>query len=356
MIKLDNISASVGNFALSDINLHLEEGKFHVLLGSTGSGKTLVLELIAGLIFPFKGEVFIQQKETTFIPPELRKIAYLPQDNALFPHKNVFENIAYGLKINKQFTHEIIQLKVAEIANHLAITHLLHRSTKGLSGGEQQRVALARALVMEKKIVLLDEPTSALHESLQEDFCLLLKELHQKFNLTILMTTHHKDSAFLVADYLHFIDNGQLQLSSSINELFNNVLPKNIAKLLGISNFLSLKPTHSDCEYYCKEIESTFRFEYLETNRLDELQIGIKPENIRIIKEEDLHLAHSNQFKVKVNNIYYKESTALVMLQELNTAFIFKMTISIYNQKKLAIEVGKILHCRIKENLIVKVS
>lgn len=355
MIRLENISLKAGNFALSNINIHLENSKFHVLLGSTGSGKTLVLELIAGLIPAETGEVFIQQNKITKYPPEQRNIAYLPQDNALFPHKNVRQNISYGLELTKKYTKYEINQKVNSIAETLSINHLLNRSTKGLSGGEQQRVALARALVMDRKILLLDEPTSALHESMQEDFCLLLKELQKKFNLTIIMTTHHKDSAFLVADFLHFIDNGALQLSSSPSQVYKSELPKNIALLLGITNFLTIKRTSITNEYFCNELQRNLTFKNI-SNHLEAFWIGIKPENIRLIKNEDVLSIHENKLKVVVEKIFLKESNALVILRDTHSNFCLKMNISIYNINKLSIELGEIMYCRIKEELITIVS
>lgn len=352
MIELRNITIKAGQFLLENVCLKAESNKFHVLLGPSGSGKTLLLETIAGLISPVSGELYLSGKAVNNVPSENRNISYLPQDNALFPHKNVFENIAFGLKLRKHFTPEVIKEKVNDIASKLNISHILNRSVVNLSGGEQQRVALARTLILNTPILLLDEPTSSLHESMQEDFCLLLKKLQKEFQITVLMTTHHKDSAFLVADNLHFIDKGTIRLSADIKSIYQSSLPKNIAHLLGVSNFFTLIPTNEKKRFVCKELNTTFTFS--KKNIENTIQcIGVKPENIRIIKEEDLHNEYPNRFLAKVEDILYKENDCLVLLKVPETSFQLKMQISIYNLNKLNITVGKILHCKIKEEFII---
>jgi ABC-type sugar transport system ATPase subunit len=351
MIELKNISIAAGKFSLKNISLQVQTGSFNVLLGPSGSGKTLLLETIAGLINPTEGIVCLFNKNVTLQPSEERNISYLPQDNALFPNKNVFENIAFGLKLNKQINKNTTLEKVEQMAHRLNIQHLLSRGVMNLSGGEQQRVALARALILNKPILLLDEPTSSLHESMQEDFCLLLKQLQKEYNLTVLMTTHHKDSAFLVAEKLHVIDSGTISLTSNTQSIYNSVLPKNIAHLLGISNFLSITKSNEINQFYCEELNI-----FLTLNNKNyyenKFTVGVKPENIRVIKDDDLHSNHPNRFIVEVEEMLFKENDALVLLKILETRFRLKMQLTIYNQKKLNIFIGKTIHCKIKEEYI----
>lgn len=207
-------------------------------LGPSGSGKTLLLETIAGLTNHTSGAILLDGKDVTTFSPEKRNLSYLPQDNTLFPHKNVFQNIAYGLTLKKKLPAQEIQHRILKIAEILEITNLLERSIANLSGGEQQRVALARALVLQNKILLLDEPTSSLHETMQENFCLMLNEIKQKFNLTVLMATHHKDSAFMLADSLHFIENGSLLFSSKTSTFFHQPIPLSVANIMGMSKYI----------------------------------------------------------------------------------------------------------------------
>lgn len=349
MIELKNINVKTGNFTLQNISLQLEAGKFQVLLGPSGSGKTILLETIAGLINPTTGCILFDGNDVTCLPPEKRELSYLPQDNALFPHKNVYENIAFGLKL-KGLSLTVINEKVSHITSTLNISHLLNRSVRNLSGGEQQRVALARALVLEKPILILDEPTSSLHETMQENFCLLLKEIQQKYNLTVLMTTHHKDSAFMLADTLHFIENGKLSLSIASSKLYNAPLPLRVAELLGITNVLTMKKISDNPEmFYCTEINTNFKLSNIPDNIPDEFQLGIKPVDIRVIKKEEKHLLHSNSFNATVEQLFFKESDALVFLKIPVTECVIKMELSAYNLKKMDIQKGITIQCKIKE-------
>ena len=161
MIEISNIQVSTGDFQLSAITLALEVGKFHVLLGPSGSGKTILLETIAGLIPCEKGEIFRDGEVITLLPPEQRNLSYVPQDHVLFPHKTVYENMAFGLQF-KSIPPEVQEEKIQTISNDLELNGLLHRGVANLSGGERQRVALARALVLDNPLILLDEPTSSL--------------------------------------------------------------------------------------------------------------------------------------------------------------------------------------------------
>jgi ABC-type sugar transport system ATPase subunit len=160
MISIRNLSVQAGNFQLQQIHLEAETGKINVLLGPTGSGKTLLLESIVGLYTPAAGTIHIDGKDMTLAPPEARRLAYFPQDNALFPHLDVYHNIAFGLQLpGKRMSPKAIDQSVSDIAGMLDISHLLHRHIARLSGGERQRVALARALLLDHPLFILDEPT-----------------------------------------------------------------------------------------------------------------------------------------------------------------------------------------------------
>ncbi|MEW6774124.1 MAG: ABC transporter ATP-binding protein [Bacteroidota bacterium] len=349
MIKILNATISTQHFTLKDFNLSFEPFKFHVILGPSGSGKTLLLETLAGLVNPNKGEIYFNEKRITHLPPEKRGISYLPQDGALFPNMNVFDNIAFGLQIQKNWSKEKIKNTIDDISKKLDIYHLLKRNTFNLSGGEQQRVALARALVLKQPVILLDEPTSSLHETMQEDFCLLLKNIQKEYHITFIMTTHHKDNAFMVADFLHFIENGKIWLSTEPTQLYQQVLPKKIAELMGISNFFTISDN-----FFCKELNTSFTLSKM-INKSNMLYLGVKPENIRVIKDEDIHKEFSNRFVARVDDLLHKENDTIVILSIPETNFKIKMLISTYTLKKLNIHIGKMIHCKIKEEHIFEV-
>jgi ABC-type sugar transport system ATPase subunit len=342
MIEISNIQVSTGDFQLSAITLALEVGKFHVLLGPSGSGKTILLETIAGLIPCEKGEIFRDGEVITLLPPEQRNLSYVTQDHVLFPHKTVYENMAFGLQF-KSIPPEVQQEKIQTISNDLELNGLLHRGVANLSGGERQRVALARALVLDNPLILLDEPTSSLHETMQENFGLLLRQIQQKYGLTVLMTTHHKDTAFLVADCLHFIENGKLLLSKDSNQIFSDAIPGKVAELLGISNFFTVKNENN--RLWCTELDMEIHLR----NFPEEIHFsfGVKPIDIRVIKEEELHLPQTNAFETVVDRVYWKESDALVLLHVKNTGFPLKLQLPTHNLQKMKISEGSIVWCKL---------
>lgn len=357
MVFLENISKKAGDFRIEGLSMELKKGAFNVLLGPTGSGKTLLLEIIAGLVAPSGGKVWINSMDAAHLPPEKRNCSYLPQDHALFPHKNVFRNIAFGLEL-RRCTETEIQDKVKTMAEALKIGHLLDRKVQRLSGGEQQRVALARALVLDTPLLLLDEPTSALHETMQEDFGLMLKKIHETYKFTALMATHHKDSAFLLADTLHFIDQGSLLLSAPARDVFRIPLPHKVAELLGINNFLLLEKTGAQdglFVYHCRELDTVFSFSQAFCAGQPAFCLGVKPEDIRVVKAEERGLPQKNAFPAEVEDVLLKENDALVVLKSLKTGFRLSMRLPIYTCRKLGLaRKGEIL-CKIKEGHVSRI-
>jgi molybdate/tungstate transport system ATP-binding protein len=207
MIHLTNISKSWPEFKLHNINLRVKKGEYFVVLGPTGAGKTLLLELIAGFFQPDFGQVGIFDQDITNYPPEERGIGFVYQDFMLFPHLNVFNNIGFGLKIRKYPDSEV-KKKVRRTARTLGIDNLLNREVTTLSGGEAQRVALARALVIQPKVLLLDEPLSALDPNIQEKVREEIKDIHAKFGITTIHITHNREEAIILADRIAIMESG----------------------------------------------------------------------------------------------------------------------------------------------------
>ena len=207
MIRIENISKDWKEFKLDDVSIQIEDGEYFVILGPSGSGKTMLLELMAGIWDPDSGKIFMGGKEITRLPPEQRGVGFVYQDYMLFPHKTVFENIAFGLKMAK-LPHDEIKNKVNEMMKVLRIEHLANRLPRTLSGGEQQRTALARALIIHPRVLLMDEPLSALDKNTRDDLMQELKQLHQNFDVTIVHVTHNFDEALMLAeqDGIVFLD------------------------------------------------------------------------------------------------------------------------------------------------------
>lgn len=350
MIALQHISLRTGDFSLEDISLRIEKGTFNVLLGPTGSGKTMLLELIAGLKKCQSGTLTIDGKDAAALPPEQRGLSYVPQDAALFPHLNVRDNVLYSLRI-KGTDKKAQQEKLDELIPVLEIGHLLDRQIGKLSGGEKQRVALARALAAQTPILLLDEPTAAIHETLQEDLCLFLKRIQRQFGLTVLMTTHHKDSAFLLADTIHFIDRGKLFFSIDKADFQKKPLSRNAADFFGIRNVFQVVPS-GQAGLWCPELGATLVFSDRFPTEGEPFFIGVRPEDIRYVKEEDRSSGSANYFDAEIISILEKENSASIRLRPLHGKGLVTMDISIYNQKKFRLTTGKVIQCRIKEESV----
>lgn len=201
MIHLTNVSLSAGSFSLKNIELRVPFGHYAILMGATGTGKTTLLEAIAGLSPITNGSIMLGDREITHLRPAERNIGYVPQDGALFNKMNVRDNLAFAL-VARGAKKETINKRVQDLAEMLGIRELLHRGVRNLSGGEKQRVALGRALAAKPTILLLDEPLSALDEKTRNQMYLLLRKVQQDNSFTVLHVTHHLADARALADSL----------------------------------------------------------------------------------------------------------------------------------------------------------
>ena len=207
MIELQNVSWKVDDFSLTKVNCSVPEGDYAVLMGPTGCGKTTVIEIICGLRKPAGGKVIVAGEDVTRALPGDRQIGYVPQDGALFPTMTVSEQIAFGLEVRREKKSRIREI-VSRLAGELGIEHLLERKVHGLSGGERQRVALGRALAVEPRVLLLDEPISALDEDMRDDMMALLKRIQQEHAITVLHVTHSSREAEQLADCVLRMEDG----------------------------------------------------------------------------------------------------------------------------------------------------
>ncbi|MDB6140235.1 MAG: cysA 2 [Verrucomicrobiaceae bacterium] len=206
MIELRHVSIVSGLFCLRDLSLHLEPGEYVALMGRTGQGKSTILEAIAGLRAVTAGQIFIAGKDVTEQPPALRGVGYVPQDLALFPTMTVRENLEFALRIRRSLNAK----RIEELAEWLGIATLLDRPVTQLSGGEAQRTALGRALSFEPKVLLLDEPFSALDEGTREEMHRLMKSVREKTGVTVLHVTHSRSEAVALADRVLTVEDGVL--------------------------------------------------------------------------------------------------------------------------------------------------
>ncbi len=235
MLDLQNVSKKLDGFSIKNISFNVEEGDYYIILGHSGAGKTVILEIIAGLITPDSGKVFYYEEDITFRKIQKRKFGLVFQDHAIFPHLSVKENIAYPLK-NKKLSKSIINIKVNELADDFEISHLLNRRTTNLSGGELQRIALARTLALEPDILLLDEPLSSLDVQLKNDLRRLLRNLNKK-GQTIIHVTHDYEEAILLSNKIAVFHAGKIIQKGATNDVFHHPGSEFVANFTGIKNY-----------------------------------------------------------------------------------------------------------------------
>ncbi len=245
MIEIKGLSLQLGEFYLKDINLSVRDGEYFVILGPTGAGKTVLMECLAGLHHIRKGEIWFDRTEVTHLVPEERNIGYVPQDYVIFPFLNVFNNIAFGLK-QARSAGSGIQERVNKLADMMGISHILHRDTRSLSGGEKQRVALARALAPSPAILLLDEPLGALDLRTAKYLRLELRRVHRELGLTTIHITHDLMEALEMADRVAVVQNGQVEQVAGPEEMLFYPEGEKVADFIGAPNIL-------DCDY-CRDL------------------------------------------------------------------------------------------------------
>lgn len=237
-IELAGISKVYGgSLAVDDVNLRVREGEFFSLLGPSGCGKSTMLRMIAGFVMPTKGRVLIGGDDVTDLPPERRDIGIVFQNYAIFPHLNVAENIAFGLRIRKLPADEIRQ-RVAAVLKQVGLQGYDERHQRQLSGGEQQRVALARVLVTEPRILLLDEPLSALDKNTREEMKYWIKAMHGRLSITTLYVTHDQDEALTMSDRIAVMNKGRVAQVGTPVEIYEQPHSTFVTTFVGHSNIL----------------------------------------------------------------------------------------------------------------------
>ena len=237
-IDLKNISKEYGdNLVLDNINLYIRKNEFLTLLGPSGCGKTTTLRIIGGFEQATKGRVIFEGKDITNTPPYERQINTVFQKYALFPHMNVFENIAFGLKI-KKMPKEEIQTRVQEMLRLVNLKGFENRTIDSLSGGQQQRVAIARALVNEPKVLLLDEPLGALDLKLRKEMQIELKNMQKRVGITFIYVTHDQEEALTMSDTVVVMDKGIIQQIGTPVDIYNEPNNAFVAKFIGESNIV----------------------------------------------------------------------------------------------------------------------
>ncbi len=288
IIKLDKINVSFdGELILNNLSLDIKEGEFVTFLGPSGCGKTTTLRIIAGFLAPDSGDVFFKGKRINNVPAHKREVNTIFQKYALFPHLNVYENVAFGLRIQKKPESEI-RKKVTEMLKMVNLSSYIDRGIESLSGGQQQRVAIARALANNPKVLLLDEPLGALDLKLRKDMQTELKNIHQRTGITFILVTHDQEEALSMSDTVVVMDKGRIQQIGTPTDIYNE--PKNafVADFIGESNIIEgtmiedYKVKFAGKEFKC--IDSGFGI-------MKPVDVVIRPEDVRVTTPENGYIS-----------------------------------------------------------------
>ena len=284
LIDIVGVSKSYGdNLVLDDLNLYIRENEFLTLLGPSGCGKTTLLRILGGFENPDSGKVIFDGKDITSLAPNKRQLNTVFQKYALFPHLNVFENVAFGLRL-KKMTEEEIRPKVLEMLEIVGLKGFERRSIHQLSGGQQQRVAIARSLVNQPRVLLLDEPLGALDLKLRKEMQLELKRLQREMNITFVYVTHDQEEALTMSDTIVVMNQGYIQQIGTPEDIYNEPQNAFVADFIGDSNILD----GIMIEDRLVEILGA-KFECVDVGfgKNKPVDVVIRPEDIDLVKPEE---------------------------------------------------------------------
>ena len=287
IISLRDIAVSYdGEQVLKGFDLYIRDGEFVTLLGPSGCGKTTVLRTIGGFVTPDSGEVFFNGKNITGLPPHKREVNTIFQRYALFPHLNVYDNIAFGMRLKKKSEREVKET-VQRMLSMVNLTGFSHRGVGQLSGGQQQRVAIARALANEPKVLLLDEPLGALDLKLRKDMQVELKKIQQQTGITFVFVTHDQEEALAMSDTVVVMDGGVIQQIGTPTDIYNE--PKNafVADFIGESNILDGLMLE---DYWVKFAGHKFRCLDKGFGTNTPVDVVIRPEDIDVVEPDSTHI------------------------------------------------------------------
>ena len=305
-LKLSNINKSYADVsALLDIKLEINDGEFFSLLGPSGSGKTTCLKVIAGFELPDTGQIELFGKDVSSIPPFKRDVNTVFQDYALFPHMNVEQNVGYPQKL-RGVSKENTKISVEEALATVKLDGLGHRQVDELSGGQRQRVALARAIVFKPKILLMDEPLSALDKKLREEMQIELRQLHDRLNITTVYVTHDQKEALTMSDRIAVINDGELKQLDTPNQIYRSPNNAFIADFIGESSLLSATVKNGEASLGFSKLKGNQKL-----NKDGDFLLVIRPEKLFIANKK---ARDANHFEgVVEDSIFQGESQLMVI-------------------------------------------
>ena len=332
IIEIANITKSFPDkVVLNDVSLKVRKGEFLTILGPSGCGKTTLLRLLAGFNSATSGEILIGGERMTGVPPHLRPVNTVFQRYALFPNYNVYDNIAFGLKLQRVDKKEIEQ-RVKRALKMVGMTDYEHRDVQSLSGGQQQRVAIARAIVNRPQVLLLDEPLAALDLKMRKDMQMELKEMHRTLGITFVYVTHDQEEALTLSDTIVVMNEGKIQQIGTPTDIYNEPCNAFVADFIGESNILNAVMVRDrlvkfmDKEFEC--VDEGF-------GENVEVDVVIRPEDVYIIRN-----AEAAMFTGKVKSCTFKGVHYEMFVE---TPDGYEIMIQDYNAFEVGSEVGMMI-------------
>jgi spermidine/putrescine transport system ATP-binding protein len=288
MVQLRQVSKRFGDFtALDQVDFEIKEGEFMTFLGPSGCGKTTCLRLISGFDTPTSGQVFIGGKDVTLEPPYRRDVNQVFQSYALFPHLTIYENIAFGLRMKGVPAAEV-KKRVDRVVEMTSLGDFVTRRPAQMSGGQRQRVALARAIVCEPKVLLLDEPLSALDAKLRAQMRIELKQLQKRLGITFVFVTHDQEEALTMSDRIAVINRGRVEQIGTVSDIYYQPATRFVASFIGETNIVSARVLGREEEGFLScEMESGMKVKVRANPRVpdDEVLLSLRPEKIRVFRQ-----------------------------------------------------------------------
>lgn len=331
-IELKNIRKSFDDKeVLKDVSLSIEKGEFVTFLGPSGCGKTTLLRCLVGLESVESGEIYLDGQNITNVPAQMRGVSMIFQQYCLFPTMNLFDNVSFGLRM-KKLPRKEIEERVNDVMAMVNMQEHLDKYPYQLSGGEQQRAALARGLIMNPKVLLLDEPFSAIDAKLRKELQIYLKKIHRELNMTSVFVTHDQEEAMRMSDTIHLFHDGVLEQSGNPNDIYLHPHSVYAAGFIGSYNLVSLEV-------------------FDENNKAENCQYAIRPEVIEVSKKfYDMNNEYRYLQGVVANQIPQGSINRMVIRVDENT----EINVDSISQEKFSYEIGERVYLKIAEKDIIK--